>query len=260
MPLLELMILSLTQAITEFLPVSSSGHLIILSELTDIDSSLAVDVMLHWGTLLALVIYYRKKLISIAREIIVKRRSKLFVNLIISSLPAIVIGIVLKDAIEGDIRSVGVVITMLLLVGLIMVGEKWLLPKTASRTVDNLDAKSALAIGVAQSVSLIPGTSRSGASIIGGRLMGLSNKEAADYAFLIGIPVIFGAGLKVLAETEAREAITAYPFDMFFGMAIAAIFGLLAISLALKVLKRVGLKWFGVYRIALALLLLLVVV
>ena len=90
--------------------------------------------------------------------------------------------------------------------------------------------------------------------------MGLSNKEAADYAFLIGIPVIFGAGLKVLTETEAREAITAYPFDMLFGMSIAAIFGLMAISLALKVLKRVGLKWFGVYRIVLALLLLLVVI
>ena len=96
MPLLELMILSLTQAITEFLPVSSSGHLIILSELTDIDSSLAVDVMLHWGTLLALVIYYRKKLFSMAREIIVKRRSKLFVNLSLSSLPAIIIGLVLN--------------------------------------------------------------------------------------------------------------------------------------------------------------------
>jgi undecaprenyl-diphosphatase len=257
MAIYSVFVLALVQAITEFLPVSSSGHLIILREITDIETNLAVDVMLHMGTLLALIVYYRKKLLSIYNSLVSNRKSQLFNNIVVSSIPAIIIGLLFDDALSGDIRSIGVVIVMLGLVGSIMLFEEQLLPKKVSRKFNNLSWQQAFGIGVAQTMALIPGTSRSGASIIGGRLSGLNNKDSADYAFLIGIPVIFGAGVKVLFESEAREFITTFPFDVAFGVTIAAIFGWLAIDFVLRLLKKVGLKWFGAYRIALALVLLI---
>jgi len=259
MPIIHLLILAITQAATEFLPVSSSGHLLALSELTDIDSTLALDVMLHMGTLLALIIYYRHRLLAIIKELLEKHSSKLLFNIIISSIPAVIAGLAFESAISGDARSITVVITMLMTVGLIMIFEDILLPKKATRTIEELNAWQALGVGMAQSVALIPGTSRSGSSIIGGRLVGLSNKVAADYAFLIGIPVIFGAGLKTLTETDARAVIAANLGDVILGLVVTALVGWLAIDVLLKVLKKVGLKWFGVYRVALALLLLVII-
>lgn len=259
MPLIHLFILAVVQAATEFLPVSSSGHLIILDELTDIESNLAVDVMLHMGTLLALLVYYRQRLAEIARDLMRRRSSRLFTNIIVSSVPAVVIGLFFENALTGDVRSLSVVVVMLLTVGLIMIFEDYLLPSKATRKIDSLEAWRALGIGTAQSLALIPGTSRSGSSIIGGRLFGLNNKDAADYAFLIGTPVIFGAGVKTLFESDTREVITSAPVDVLFGVLVAAIVGWLAIDILLRLLKRFGLKWFGVYRVALALILLLVI-
>lgn len=259
MALISIFILALVQALTEFLPVSSTGHLIITQEIGGIDSSLAIDVMLHVGTLLALIVYYRRQLARIIRSFIKKDDNRLLINLLISSLPAAVAGYLLADVIEGGARNIILVAVMLMAVGLIMFFEDRLLPQKASKQYQDLSHAQALGIGIAQSVALIPGTSRSGISMIAGRMMKMNNKQAADYAFLIGIPIIAGAGLKVLTDSAAQDFLASYPFDAAFGVAVAAIFGYLAIDFVLQVVKKAGLKWFGAYRIALALVLLMLI-
>jgi len=259
MALTSLFILALVQAITEFLPVSSTGHLIITNEVGGIDSSFAIDVMLHMGTLIALLIYYRKKLMKIIKSFLSRGNNSLLINIIISTIPAVIAGYMLADFFEGEARNITLVSIMLLAVGLLMFFETRILPKKNNQKIEKLTKVEALGVGVAQSVALIPGTSRSGISMLAGKYIGLNNKDAADYAFLIGMPAILGAGIKVFATTEAGRWITTYPLDAFFGIAITAIFGLLAIDFVLKVVKKVGLKWFGAYRIVLALLLFLII-
>jgi len=259
MALMSLFVLALVQAITEFLPVSSTGHLIATSEVIGIDSSFAIDVMLHVGTLLALIVYYRKKLMDILRNFLGKKDNRLLINIIISTIPAALVGFFLADFIESETRNITLVSIMLLAVGLVMLFEKFILPEKNNQKIEKLKHSQALGIGVAQSIALIPGTSRSGISIIAGRISGLDNKDAADYAFLIGIPAIAGAAIKVLTTSEAGRWVSEYPFDAFFGIAIAFGFGLIAIDFVLRVVKKVGLKWFGAYRIALAIALLMII-
>lgn len=259
MALFSLIVLAIVQGITEFLPISSSGHLIIVDEISTINSNLAIDVMLHMGTLLAILIYYREQVVGMAEKAIKLEESKLLKNIVISSIPAVAAVLLLGDALESDARTIGVVMFMLFAIGLIMLFEKRILPKNATKKLEDLTPKDALGIGFAQSIALIPGSSRSGTSIIGGRLAGLSNRDAADYAFLIGIPVIFGAGVKILFDSSTQSLIRDYPLDLLLGVVVTAIVGLAAIHLVLGIIKKYGLKWFGAYRIALALILLTII-
>ena len=251
MDLFYLLVLGITQAITEFVPVSSSGHLILIDELTAIESSLVIDVALHAGTLIALIIYYRKTLIGMIKQLFNSGKSHLLWMLVVASIPAGIIGFTFEETLE-EIRIAPVVVVMLMLVGINMVCEKWFFPKVAKLRIAKLKWYHALWVGVAQAVSLIPGTSRSAVTIIAGRWVGLSNKRSADFAFLIGIPAIAGATLKVLLGADARDVISAYPLDVLFGVVVAAVVGLFAIKFVLKFVKDNGLMWFGVYRLALA--------
>jgi len=254
MQILEVIILAIVQALTEFLPVSSSGHLILTQELFDIQSSIGVDVMLHFGTFIALAVYFWTDLIKIAHDILTKHSSRLGLLLIVATLPAVIIGGLFSGMIEESLRSTSIVVTMLFIVGVCMILEKRL--KTNKKLdLEKLSYKQVMFIGVAQVLAFVPGTSRSGITMLAGRSCGLNINQAARFSFLMGIPVIFGATLSVLARTESRNYIQDNLLATVVGVIVSAVLGWFAIAILLKVVRKWGLAPFGWYRVVLSLML-----
>ncbi len=259
MNIIEVIILAAVQALTEFLPVSSSGHLLIAADLGHIPSSLAFDVMLHLGTLAALVIYFWTKLWAIVTDFVSGRDRRLLIKLLISSVPAALAGALFNDFFTNDVRSLNVVVAMLVVIGLVLIAADKLFPKKNNQSLANISNKTAFFIGCAQAIALIPGTSRSGITILAGRAKGLSNELAAEYSFLIGVPIIFGASLQTLADSATRSAIADQLAQTILGITVAAFLGVIVIRWLLSYLKSHSLAIFGYYRIALALVLLLLI-
>lgn len=245
----HVIILAVIQAITEFVPVSSSGHLLAASELFGLDSSLGLDVMLHVGTLFALVVYFWNDLVSMVKEQASNRR--LIQNVIISTIPAAAAGFFLRDFFEGDARQLGWVILMLVVVGIFMIAADYLLGK-GNASPKRMSNNKALIVGLGQALALIPGTSRSGITMLSSRAVGMGNKQAARYSFLIGIPIIAGAGLKVLLEPETSDYIASFPLNTLIGVSLSALLGLFVLRFLIDFVARRGLAVFGWYRLALA--------
>ena len=259
MSIVDAIILGLVQGLTEFIPVSSSGHLILVEQFTSVESSFAFDVLLNIGTLAALVVYFWPKLIGIAKNLF-SGRGSLVLNLFYSTLPVVIIGGLFIGWFESDsLRSGWVVATMLIAIGLVMVGLDRL-NTLKKQTMDKLPVLSALSIGLGQVLALIPGTSRSGATIISGRLAGLSYKDAAEYSFLLAIPVIAGAIVRSLFEPETARLWHSSTGAVIIGILVAYFSGIIAIRFMLGWLSQKGLRQFGYYRIALGLLVILTVV
>jgi undecaprenyl-diphosphatase len=257
MNLIEVIILALTQAVTEFVPVSSSGHLIAIQETGGFEGSLGLDVMLHFGTLLALVVYFWSDLVNIIKNLFSQGSNNLLIRLVISTIPAIVIGFIFEDVFTDDVRNIGVVTLMLFVVGLIMIVSDRVF--SASKMHESEMTKTeALFIGFGQALALIPGTSRSGITMIAARSQGFSNKASAHYAFLMGIPVIFGATVRVLTKSETQSYISDNMLNTFIGVAISAIVGWFVLRLLLPFVAKRGLAIFGWYRLALASLLFII--
>lgn len=260
MGIIDVVILAIVQALTEFIPVSSSGHLLAIEKLTSVEGSLALDVMLHFGTLLALVAYFWPKLLEILQDLLSGKSTHLLQSLIITSVPAVLAGFFFEDFLADDARNIGIVIFMLAFIGIIMIfSESFFATNRLKNNLEKLPRKSAFIIGLGQALALIPGTSRSGMTILAGRLQGLSNQHAAEYAFLAGIPVIFGASLKTILDGEARAQITDQPMLVLLGITLAAVVGWFALGTLIRYLSNKGLAVFGWYRLALAAVLLIIV-
>jgi undecaprenyl-diphosphatase len=253
MTIFDGLILGTLQGLTEFIPVSSSGHLVIAQHFLGVQTSPVFDSLVNLGTFLALVIYFRKRLWEIAVRLFTKRDIRLVRNLIISALPVGLAGILFKSFFEGSaVQSAWVVAAMLLILGVVMLVLHKIPTASPVKTEDDLSVKRAGLIGLAQMLALVPGTSRSGATIIAGRLAGLSYERAAEYSFLLSIPVMFGVVVMGLAGHDGRQFIQ----DNFAVWAVsniaAFIFGLVAVGFMLRFLAKGNLKSFGIYRIALA--------
>ena len=258
-------ILGLVQGLTEFIPVSSSGHLEIVQQLIGgrADNFHLFLELINFGTLLALIIYYRKRIWEILKDIFGKNHNfKLAINIIITCIPAGVAGLLLSKFIEENsfFSSLITISIAMAVVGVLMIiVDK--LPKMSSLKDENyLTKPRALGIGIAQVFALIPGVSRSGSTIVAGRLMGLNAKSSADYSFLVSIPLMTAVCAKTLISSSTR----AYLFDnlpvLALSNAIAFIAGLTAITLCLKYLKKSNsLKAFGIYRVIVAAVVLIVV-
>ena len=256
MGIIETVILAVVQALTEFLPISSSGHLIAAQELSPINGNIGMDVILHFGTLIALTVYFRGTLIRLARQLLARKNPKLFWNMLITTIPAAFFGFIFRDFFESDARSIGVVIFMLVVVGLLMIkADKWL---KGDKQIKDMGRKSALGIGFAQALALIPGTSRSGITMLAGKASGMNNQDSAEYAFLVAIPIIFGASLKVLSEEATRDFVGSNMGSVVIGLAVATIVGYLVLGKLIRFVGKYGLEIFGYYRIGLAILLTLV--
>jgi undecaprenyl-diphosphatase len=259
MTLIQIIVLSLIQGLTEFLPVSSSAHLILGSRVFSWpDQGLVFDVATHLGTLLAVLVYFRKDLWTMVVPWLGSGKGdeasrQLGLTLIIASIPAIVAGGLLHSWVESALRDTRVIAFTTIGFG----GLLWWADARFSRSklMQDMNMKAGFMIGLAQMLALVPGTSRSGITITMGRMLGFDADSAARFSFLLSIPIIAAAGGYGVLRMLLHDA----PIDWFqFSLAIllSALAGWLCIAAFLALLKRVGLVPFVVYRLALGVVLL----
>ena len=262
--LVQAIILGIVQGLTEFLPISSSGHLIVVPALLNwhdpFIESLAFAVMLHVATLLALLLYFARDWVRLIPAGLAALRDRSFRGdpdrrlawlLVAASVPAAIVGVVLNDLIETVFREPRLV-AMTLVVGAIIL---WLADRIGSRTrtIEQLTFTNALAIGAAQAVALVPGVSRSGMAISAGLFAGLDREAAARFAFLMATPITAGAGLWEARKIISGEAGVDLPLvPLVAGMVAALVAGLLAIAFLMRYLRTHGVGVFVAYRLVVA--------
>lgn len=251
-------LLGVVQGLTEFLPVSSTAHLrIVPALLGQPDPGTAFSAVIQLGTLLAVVAYFARDLfVTMPRALLFDRRShdaKLAIYLIVGTIPIVVAGLSLKDFVTGDARSLYVIAGALVGVGLIfLVAER---VGTRVKGIDAVTLTDVFLVGCAQTLALVPGASRSGTTIACALFLGLRRSDAARLSFLLGVPAIAGAGIFELRDALHQLGPGAW-LPMGIGIATALISGYVSIAWLLRFLQRRGLGSFGVYRIALGLLIL----
>jgi undecaprenyl-diphosphatase len=267
--LFQAMVMGIVQGLTEFLPISSSGHLILVPYLFGWDDpfidSLAFSVVLHGGTLLALLVYFRDDWLRLipAGFAVLRDRSfkgdpdrRLAWLLVVSTIPAAIAGALLNDFVEQRVREPGLVAVMLVLAGVLL----WLADRWGARihALDRLSFRGALGIGLAQTIALIPGTSRSGISITAALFAGLDRTAAVRYSFLMAMPVIAGAvafeGFKLVRGDVSNVEIG----PLVVGVVSAFVSGMLAIEVLLRYVRTRSFNIFVVYRFVLAAIVLVV--
>jgi undecaprenyl-diphosphatase len=255
-------ILGLVQAITEFLPISSSAHLILARQVLDFNvmDGLTFDVALHIGTLIATVIYFWKDLRALLRGFVnsVTRRDtadpmgRMAWFVLAACVPAAMVGFGFEDAIETYFRHPGVIVVTLILGAFLFL---WVEKKFAHEgDMHALTLQSAVAIGLSQTLALIPGVSRSGITIVTGMMCGLRREEAARFSFLMGAPITFGAALKKSIDlfTSGEPIPADERTALIVGIIASGIGGWLVIKFLLSYLRKHGLETFAYYRIVLA--------
>ena len=256
--------MGIVQGLTEFLPVSSSGHLIVVPYLLGWNdafiTSLAFSVMLHIGTLVALLVYFRADWVRLVPAGLAAVRDRSFHGeedrrlawvLLASTIPAAIVGLLLSDVIEESFRSVGLVAVTLVVGGLILLFADRFGAK--SRGIEDVTFPIAIGIGAAQALALIPGISRSGISISAARMVGMDRESAARLAFLMATPITAGAGIFEVRKLIAGEGgVQVETLPLAVGMIAAAVSGLAAIHFMLSFLRRQSLDVFVWYRFALA--------
>jgi undecaprenyl-diphosphatase len=252
---LEALILGLIQGLTEFIPISSSGHLVIAQTFLSGASDHLFLEFINIGTLLALLVFFRRKIWQILIDIFVHRKFRLARNILLTSIPAGLVGFFLAGFIQTNafFGSAVVVAVTLAVVGIIMVVLEKLPHAGEVKDGEHLSSWRALAIGGAQMVALIPGVSRSGATIIAGRLSGLKPAEAAEYSFLASLPIMMGVTLKVFMSDH--DYLSAHLATLVISNLAAFIAGLVAVGFLMKYLSKHSLAVFGWYRIGLAIVL-----
>jgi undecaprenyl-diphosphatase len=236
----------LIQGLTEFLPVSSSGHLVLVPAVFGFEEpGLAAAVMLHLGTLVAVLAYFRRDLLRLLRFRSDPEARRIIFLLLVGTVPAAVIGLSLRGPIETIFSEPWVAAVALMVTGAVLLFAG-LLNRGVRRLAEGR-AADALVVGLAQAFALLPGISRSGMTITAGIAQGFTRAEAARYAFLLSIPAIAGAGLLDGIDLARHGGFT---WDLLVGMAVAAVVGYLAIAVLLRVLQRVGLLPFALYCLA----------
>lgn len=252
---LEAIILGLIQGLTEFIPISSSGHLVISQTFISGASDHLFLEFINIGTLLALLVFFRSKIAGIIGDVFLRKHYRLARNIIITSVPAGLVGFFLADFIGSSwfFVSAVVVVVSLLVVGILMVLLEKLPKASPIADGEKLSASRALVVGGAQMIALIPGVSRSGMTIMAGRFMGLKPAEAAEYSFLASVPIMIGVTLKVLI-TDSDYLVAHFGTLLVSNLAAFAA-GLFAIGFLMNYLSKHSLAVFGWYRIVLAVVL-----
>lgn len=271
MPLYHAIILAVIQGLTEFLPVSSTAHLILFPWLAHWpDPGLAFDVALHTGTLLAVLLYFLRDWLELVAAGIgfhyprgasyeyVERQRKMFWYLVVGTIPAAVAGYYLHDAVEGPLRKPLYIAFSMIVVGVLMwIGE---VVGRLDRPMDRVSFSDSVLIGIAQACALFPGVSRSGSTITAGLFLGLTREAAARFSFILSTPVIAGAAaVEIPKLLKMHHAGTlAIPFStLAISVAVSAIVGIIVIAFFLRYLQVRTLKIFIYYRILLGIVILL---
>jgi undecaprenyl-diphosphatase len=249
----QAIILGIVQGLSEFLPISSSAHLILVRNFAQWpDPGLAFDVALHWGTLIAVLIYFRTDLVTLIQNFLAslsgnrKPENKMPWQIILGTLPAVILGLALETKVETLFRSPWVIAITLSVLGIaLFLADK----KREDRfSLSQLSWAHAFLIGASQGFAVIPGVSRSGISITIGLLLGLNRASAVQFSFLLSIPIIFGAGVHEI------KAFTQNILDptLFVGIAASAIAGFIAIYFLMNYIRSKSFTPFVIYRLVLA--------
>lgn len=250
-PLLVAIILGVVEGVTEFLPVSSTGHLIVVGALLDYTGERAdiFSVVIQVGAILAVIWHYRATLMALLRGVRTDpSERRLAGNLALAFAPAVVLGLALHDWIK-TLFAPGVVAWALVLGGIAILLLEWRRPAVRAPTIEAITWRQAVAIGLAQCVAMIPGTSRSAATILGGYAVGLSRPAATAFSFLLAIPTILGAAVLDLAKGHALLGPDDLPL-FAVGTAVAFLSALLVIRGFLRFVERHTFVAFAWYRIA----------
>ncbi|MBU0540240.1 undecaprenyl-diphosphatase UppP [Patescibacteria group bacterium] len=262
MTILDSLLLGIVQGATEFLPISSSGHLVLMREFLGINTQggLAFDAILQLGTALAVIIYFRRTVVDLIKKTCLMligkgkqvegRDRSLIIGLVAGTLPAIATGVLLEDIMATIFRNVTLVALMLVSGGLLMLAAE----KKATQKLQQPSVKQGWWIGWFQTLALVPGVSRSGATISGGLVMGLTREAAARFSFLLSIPIIAGSGMKKLFDVMHGGSADAGMLQISLGFIAAFAVGLFCIDFLMKYLKRHTLHAFVWYRFGLAML------
>lgn len=253
-------ILGLVEGLTEFIPVSSTGHLIIVSELLNLDhaKSDSFNIIIQLGAILAVVFLYRdrfieffnpKKILELKELIKVKKTQRLnLIHIALAILPILIVGFISRKWIKIHLFNTNVVIASLIIVGLLMIIIERYKPEAKIKSLDEIDYKDALIIGFGQCFALIPGVSRSGATMLTAMWRKIDVKTSADFSFLISVPVISAATIYELLKSYQNFSSTDLA-NLLVGFSVSFLIAIVGIKGFLVVLKRLSLTPFAIYRI-----------
>jgi len=257
MSTLEIIVLSLIQGFTEFLPISSSAHLILPSQILGWnDQGLAFDVAVHIGTLFAVMIYFRHEVVTLIQAWFGSftgqhnGESRLAWWLIVGTIPAGLFGLLAKDLIEIYLRSAWVIAATTISFGLLL----WWADRRAAQVIDEhkLTLSNAIFIGLAQAIALIPGTSRSGITMTAGLMLGMTRESAARFSFLLSIPIIIMSGGYTGLGLLEDGAVVNWA-EMAYGVVLSFVSAYICITFFLSVISKMGMLPFVIYRLLLGL-------
>ncbi|MBL4597385.1 MAG: undecaprenyl-diphosphate phosphatase [Rhizobiaceae bacterium] len=255
----QIIVLAIVQGITEFLPISSSGHLILIPAFTDWpDQGIVTDVMVHLGSLLAVIVYFWRDVLNLIGggldllRFKMTDHGKMALFILVATIPAVIFGLYLKSSgMSAQLRSVEIIAWNAIIFGIVLyvadrVGKR-------VKVMEDMTIAPALIIGLSQALALIPGTSRSGITMSAARFLGFERAEAARFSFLLGIPAIAGAGILTLAEfVETGQSV---PTDALWAAFLTFFSAIAAIAFLMAMVKRMSFLIFVLYRLALGLVL-----
>jgi undecaprenyl-diphosphatase len=249
MSIINTIILAIVEGLTEFLPVSSTGHLIITSSFLGIEKdefTKLFEIAVQLGAILSVVVLYRKKFFDFARV-------NFYVKLVIAVIPAVILGFLFSKKIDALLESPRTVAVMLLIGGIVLLFVDAIFKKPLIEKEENISYKNGFVIGIWQCLAMIPGTSRSAASIIGGMQQKLTRKVAAEFSFLLAVPTMLAAtGYKLLKSYQENPAILHNRDNLkalVIGNLVAFVVAIIAIKFFIGFLQKHGFKLFGYYRI-----------
>jgi len=254
---LQVIILAIVQGLTEFLPISSSGHLVLVPVFFGwTDQGLAFDVAVHFGSLIAVMLFFRKDILALLRGSVqvlganvATTEARMALGIALGTIPAALAGLMFVDWIEANLRSPAVIVFTLSGYAILMVLADRL--GRRNRDISGIRIKDAVLIGVAQALALVPGTSRSGVTITAAMALGFERQDAARFSFLLAVPVILLASVYSFIGLLRTEATVAWG-QLAIGVVVSAIVAYLSIEFFMRFVSRIGLLPFAIYRMILA--------
>lgn len=259
MNLIFTIILGAVQGLTEFLPVSSSGHLILFRSFLNFEGSygLAVDAILQLATTFAILIYFHKDIINITKDFFQKKETSVnsitLNKIIVASIPVVIVGLLIEKYMDTIFRNPLLVAGTLIFGSIIM-----LLAEKMYKNRHNLNLKNSFYIGLFQTLALVPGMSRSGMTISGALFSGINRELATRFSFIVALPVLMGSGLKKLIDLQQIGYVNDHSFELTIGALTSFIVGIFAIHFLVRFLKNNKMDIFAYYRIVLALIIIFV--